>query len=102
MQTTIFTVPLAIIATAATLLLSAGPAAASENVCQAAPGALRSVAAAADTEVQARAMRHIALGEQLCEARNRVEAGKKFNLAAKALGIDLATVINQTRTASSL
>lgn len=86
---------------AAALAFTAVPATASTDVCTAAPTALRTIAEGADQAVQRRAVRNIALGEALCDARNRVEAQKKFQAAARALGTDLATVMAGTPVASA-
>ena len=91
---------LAVAASVATIGLSAGPAMAGAEACAAAPAKLRSIAATADADAQRKAERNIALGEALCDARNRPEAAKKFNLAAKALGTELATVMASEATAS--
>ncbi len=90
-----------LLATAAALALSAGPAAASNNVCGAAPEALRTLAASAEGATQQRALRNIALGEALCDARNRLEAQKKFQAAARLLGTDLAAVMATPATAAA-
>ncbi len=87
---------LAIAAAAVAVSLTAAPALASPSpseVCAVAPGALRTLAATADASVQRKALRDIALGEQLCEARNRPEAARKFRAAATLLGTDLQTAM---------
>jgi len=71
--------------------LSAAPALAN-SACDYAPNQLRSIAANADATAASRAERNIRLGEALCDARNRSEATRKFNLAAKTLGTDLASL----------
>lgn len=95
---------LAIALAAAAVGLTAAPASANPSpteVCAAAPGALRAIAASADASVQRRALRDIRLGEQLCEARNRPEGARKFRAAAAALGTDLQTAMaGDTRTAA--
>ncbi len=63
------------------------------EVCAQAPAALRSLAGSADDAVQRKALRDIQLGEQLCEARNRPEAARKFRSAAALLGTDLQTAM---------
>jgi len=95
------TLPLAIAASAATFLLSAAPAVASAETCATAPAKLRGLAATADIDAQKKALRNVELGEALCDARNRSEASKKFNLAAKALGTDLATVMAGSSVAAA-
>lgn len=99
MRTKLFAAPLAI-ALSAGAMFAAAPVAAQSTACDVAPAKLRAMAATADATVQGKAMRNITLGEALCEARNRADAAKKFNLAAKALGTDLATVMAGTSTAS--
>ncbi len=91
---------LAVAASVSTIALSAGPAMASAEACAVAPGKLRTLALTADADAQKKAERNIALGEALCDARNRSEAAKKFNLAAKSLGTELATVLAADKTAS--
>jgi hypothetical protein len=91
---------LAVAVSAATFAFSAGPAAASAEACAVAPAKLRTLAASAEADAAKKAERNIALGEALCDARNRSEAAKKFNLAAKALGTELATVMASTTTAA--
>jgi hypothetical protein len=86
---------------AAALAFTAVPATASPDVCAAAPAALRNIAESADQATQRRAVRNIALGEALCDARNRLEAQKKFQAAARTLGTDLAAVMAQTPVASA-
>jgi hypothetical protein len=100
MRFTLFAAPLAI-ALSAGAFFTAQPAAAQSVACDIAPAKLRTMAASADASVQQKAMRNIALGEALCEARNRADAAKKFNLAAKAMGTDLATVLASSESASA-
>lgn len=90
-----------LLSAAAALALSAMPAAASGDLCARAPEALRALAGSADSATQKRALRNVALGEALCEARNRVEAQKKFQAAARTLGTDLATVLGTQVTAAA-
>lgn len=79
----------------------AGPAAAGNaETCAVAPAKLRAMATGAEADVARKAERNIALGEALCDARNRSEAARKFNLAAKTLGTELATVMATGTTAS--
>jgi hypothetical protein len=92
---------LAAAVSAASLSFLAAPAMASDaQTCAAAPAKLRTLAASADAGVARKAERNIALGEALCDARNRSEAAKKFDLAAKALGTELAAVLATQTTAS--
>jgi hypothetical protein len=99
MRAFLLAAPLAVALTVASFGIAAGPAMASAEACAVAPAKLRGMAATAETDAQRRAVRNIELGEALCEARNRAEAAKKFNLAAKALGTDLATVMAADTTA---
>ncbi len=78
----------------------AAAASANAETCAAAPMKLRTLAAGADATTARKAERNIALGEALCAARNRSEAAKKFNLAAKSLGTELAAVMTAATTAS--
>jgi len=93
-------ISLAVVAAAATFSLSAGPAIAGTEACTEAPAKLRSLAAAASSDAQRKAERNIRLGEALCEARNRQEAARKFSLAARTLGTELATVLARETTAT--
>lgn len=90
-----------LLSAAAALALSAMPAAASSEVCAVAPDALRTLAASADASTQKRALRNIVLGEALCDARNRLEAQKKFSAAARALGTELAVVMANPASAAA-
>ena len=101
MRAIFFTAPLAFAATAAVLMISAAPALAGSEACAVAPEKLRAIAATAEASVQAKAIRNIALGEALCDARNKSDAAKKFNLAAKALGTDLASVMAGDKVAAA-
>lgn len=86
---------------AALSVAAAAPAAAGDaETCAVAPGKLRTLAASAEADVARKAERNISLGEALCDARNRAEAAKKFNLAAKTLGTELAAVMATQTTAS--
>jgi hypothetical protein len=100
MRAFLLATPLAVALTVTSFGLIAAPAMATSETCAVAPAKLRGMAASADADAQRRAVRHIELGEALCDARNRTEATKKFNLAAKALGTDLATVMAAGTTAS--
>jgi hypothetical protein len=96
MRATFFTIPFAFAAAALTFGVSAGPAVAATNdaqICATAPDALRTLAQSATPSAAKTAMRNINTGVALCEERNRDEAVKKFNAAAKALGTDLATAM---------
>ena len=98
MRTT--TLSLAIAATVAAFGFASVPAVASAEACVVAPDKLRSIAANSSADVQRKAERNINLGIALCDARNRSEAASKFDLAAKALGTELATVMASNTTAT--
>ena len=86
---------------AASLSVLAAPVLASDaDTCAVAPVKLRTLAASAQPEAARKAERNIALGEALCDARNRSEAAKKFNLAAKSLGTELAVVMTNQASAT--
>jgi hypothetical protein len=94
---------LAAAVSAASLGFLAAPAVAGgtdAETCAVAPVKLRTLAVGADADTARKAERNIALGEALCDARNRSEAAKKFNLAAKSLGTELAAVMSGATTAS--
>ncbi|MCS6986140.1 MAG: hypothetical protein NZM40_01630 [Sphingomonadaceae bacterium] len=96
---------LALAATFLTVLVSAGPALAGDvrpaDACARAPEALRALAENASADARRLALRDVKTGEALCEARNRLEAVRKFEAAARALGTDLATALSATpRTAA--
>jgi hypothetical protein len=76
------------------------PATATVDSCAVAPDRLRALLPAADAAATRSAERNIQLGEQLCVARNRPEANRKFNAAARALGTELATVLAAETTAA--
>ncbi|MFN3371209.1 MAG: hypothetical protein ACK4Z0_06740 [Sphingomonadaceae bacterium] len=90
---------LSIAAFAAAIAVSGAPAAANADACAVAPAKLRALAAGTDAATARKAERNIQTGEALCEARNRAEATKKFNLAARALGTELAAVLATDTTA---
>lgn len=75
------------------------PAFAAPENCAAAPAALRTAAATAGVDAQRVALTNVSMGEKLCVAGNRFEATRKFRMAAKALNVDLATVVAGTATA---
>ena len=79
---------------------TAAPAFANSEACAAAPAKLRAISATVDADTAKKAERNIALGEALCDARNRSEASKKFSLAAKSLGTELAAVLTPTASAN--
>ncbi len=80
---------------------AAAPATAAPEACAAAPAALRTAAVAAPAASQRTVLTNVSIGEKLCEAGNRFEANRKFKAAAKALNVDLATVMAGTATAEA-
>lgn len=82
----------ALIAIALAAGVSAPAFAADANTCKSTPSALRTAAATAQPDAAKKALKLVTVGEQLCEAGGRSEAGKKFAAAAKALGTDLAAI----------
>ena len=62
------------------------------NVCVTAPGALRTIAASAESGKAKHALRLVMVGEKLCEANGRGEATKKFAAAARLLNTDMAAL----------
>lgn len=97
MRATFLSIPFAFAAAALTFGVSAGPAVASTatpaEICATAPDALRNLAQTATPQAAKAALRNVNTGVALCKERNRDEAAKKFEAAAKALGTDLATAM---------
>lgn len=90
---TLIAAPLALALGAVFMGFAVGPAnAATLDTCTTAPAQLRTLAGSADPAKAKKAMYHVVTGEALCEARADREAAKKFALAAKALGTDLASL----------
>lgn len=69
------------------------------SACTTSPTAIRNAATSAQPEQAKKALRLVSVGEKLCEAGGRSEAGKKFAAAAKALGTDLAALTTATASA---
>ncbi|KPF75175.1 hypothetical protein IP88_07410 [alpha proteobacterium AAP81b] len=69
------------------------------KVCATAPTQLRSAAATAQADAQRKVLVNVALGEKLCAEGADFEAGKKFSIAAKALGTDMASLTSAAPTA---
>ena len=90
MNRTLIAAPVAIFMTALTLA-SATPAFAQGDVC-AAPAALRTAAASAQPDAAKKALKSVAMGELLCGEGNKRDAAAKFKAAAKALGVDYASL----------
>ncbi len=85
---------------AAAAVAMSAPAGASVDACAVAPERLRALIPTANAGAARSAERNIQLGEQLCVARNRPEANRKFSAAARALGTELATVLGAETTAA--
>ena len=79
-------------------MVSAMPASAATEICEAAPASLRSLAAMSDANSARKAEGNISVGEALCAARNPTEADKRFRRAARDLGIDLDAALAPTLT----
>ena len=82
------------------LLSIAAPVSAATIDCATASGNLRAAAATAQPDAARKALQAIRTGEALCKDDARAEAGKKFAIAAKTLGVDFAQV-NGAATASN-
>lgn len=83
---------------AASAFAAAAPAAAADVSCKETPAQLRTLAASAQPDQAAKALKLVATGEKLCAADGKYEAGKKFAAAAKTLGTELAA-LNTAATA---
>jgi hypothetical protein len=82
-----FAVSLAFVGAAATPAMAADAA-----TCSTAPAQIRTAAATAQPDQARKALSLVNVGEKLCAAGGRAEAGKKFSAAAKALGTDMASL----------
>ena len=92
--------PLAFAISAAFIAAAAAPAMAAETgICATAPGRIRAIATSAQPNQARKALSLVNVGEKLCEAGARNEAGKKFSAAAKALGTDMAALTSAAPTA---
>ncbi|MFZ4689967.1 MAG: hypothetical protein ACOYLS_12065 [Polymorphobacter sp.] len=89
-----FAISAAFIGAAATPAMAGGT-----NACETAPAQIRTIAATAQPEQARKALGLVNVGEKLCEAGGRNEAGKKFAAAAKALGTDMAALSTAAPTA---
>ncbi len=92
--------PIAVAISAAFLGVAATPASAATIDCATTSGNLRAAAATAAPDAARKAMTAIRTGEALCKDDARPEAAKKFAIAAKALGVDMASLSGAT-TASN-
>ena len=94
--------PIAFAISAAFIAAAATPAMAAETgICATAPGQIRTVATTAQPDQARKALTLVNVGEKLCEAGARNEAGKKFSAAAKALGTDMAALTSAAPTRNS-
>ena len=92
--------PIAFAISAAFIAAAATPAMAAETgVCATAPGQIRTIATTAQPDQARKALNLVNVGEKLCEAGARNEAGKKFSAAAKVLGTDMAALTSAAPTA---
>lgn len=80
----------AIVAVAAATV--ATPSIAAPSDCATAPAQLRGAATTAAPDKQQRVLLLISAGERLCAADAAREADKKFAAAARALGVDMASL----------
>lgn len=81
----------------AVLAFAAVPATAGAQVsCTATPAQIRTLADAKGGEEAVKALKLVAVGEKLCAADAKFEAGKKFASAAKLLGTELAALSTGT------
>lgn len=76
--------------------IAATPAAAASINCATTPAQIRTLAQTKGGEDAVKAIKLVTLGEKLCAADAKYEAGKKFSAAAKALGTDLASLSTAT------
>lgn len=92
--------PIAFAISAAFIGAAASPAMAAETgICATAPAQIRTAATKAEADQARKALGLVSVGEKLCEAGARNEAGKKFAAAAKALGTDMAALTSAAPTA---
>ena len=92
--------PVALLLSGTLLGVASTPASAATVDCTAAPATLRAAAATADPSAARKALVAIRAGETMCNEDNRFEAGKKFAVAAKTLGVDVAQ-LNGPSTAAN-
>ena len=99
MNTRFLIVPVAIALSAAFVGAASAPAMAADATCTTTPAQIRTLATTAtDADNARKAISLVNVGEKLCDAGARNEAGKKFSAAAKLLGTDLAA-LNSAPTA---
>lgn len=93
MNNRFFLAPLAVVISLGFVGAAATPAmAAPSNICETAPGQIRTAAATAEGSKAKKAVSLVNVGEALCKEGARNEANKKFSAAAKALGTDMAAL----------
>lgn len=93
MNIRLFALPIAIAISAAFVGAAASPAmAADATICTTTPAQIRGIAAAAQPDQARKAISLVTIGEKLCDAGARNEAGRKFAAAAKVLGTDVAAL----------
>lgn len=80
--------PIAFAVSLAFLGTATSPAVAAPIDCAATAAQLRTAAATAEPAKARKALANVRTGEMLCAADNPFEAGRKFRVAATALGID--------------
>ncbi len=86
-------VPIAFAISAAFIGAASAPAMAADSTCTRTPAQIRTLAVTrADANSIRKALTLVSVGEKLCDAGARNEAGKKFSAAAKLLGTDLAAI----------
>ncbi len=86
MRPTLFALPLVLAASAVALHPTPASAKAGER-CATMPAQIRAAAAKAEPGAASAALRHLGVGEQLCQAGNERAAAKKFRAASQELGI---------------
>ena len=93
MNRSLIAAPVAIVMAALTFV-AATPAFAQSDTCEATPAAIRAAAAAStDAAASKKALKSLAMGVQLCELGNRVDANAKFKAAARALNVEYASLV---------
>lgn len=88
MFTRFIAAPIAIAVSLVFLGAATSPAVAAPIDCAATAAQLRTAAATAEPAKARKALANVRTGEALCAADNSFEAGRKFRVAAAALGID--------------
>jgi len=100
MNNRFFLAPVALAISAAFIGAAASPAMAVETgICATAPSQIRTLATNVAPDTARKVLNLVNVGEKLCDAGARNEAGKKFSAAAKALGTDMAALSTAAPTA---